>query len=43
MRGTFVLTFGGCGFAVIAAACPQIGIGLVSVSLAFGLTELTMA
>lgn len=41
--GTFVLTFGGCGSAVIAAAFPQVGIGLVGVSLAFGLTVLTMA
>lgn len=43
LRGTFVLTFGGCGSAVIAAAFPQVGIGLVGVSLAFGLTVLTMA
>jgi aquaporin Z len=41
--GTFWLTFGGCGSAVIAAAFPQIGIGLLGVSLAFGLTVLTMA
>jgi aquaporin Z len=41
--GTFWLTFGGCGSAVIAAAFPQVGIGLVGVSLAFGLTVLTMA
>jgi len=41
--GTFALTFGGCGSAVIAAALPQVGIGLVGVSLAFGLTVLAMA
>lgn len=41
--GTFVLTFGGCGSAVLAAAFPQVGIGLLGVSLAFGLTVLTMA
>ena len=41
--GTFWLTFGGCGSAVIAAAFPEVGIGLVGVSLAFGLTVLTMA
>ena len=41
--GTFWLTFGGCGSAVIAAAFPQVGIGLLGVSLAFGLTVLTMA
>jgi aquaporin Z len=41
--GTFWLTFGGCGTAVIAAAFPQVGVGLVGVSLAFGLTVLTMA
>ena len=41
--GTFWLTFGGCGRAVIAAAFPHVGIGLVGVSLAFGLTLLTMA
>ncbi len=41
--GTFWLTFGGCGSAVIAANFPQIGIGLLGVSLAFGLTVLTMA
>jgi aquaporin Z len=40
--GTFWLTFGGCGSAVIAAAFPQVGIGLVGVSLAFGLTVVTM-
>ena len=41
--GTFWLTFGGCGSAVIASAFPQVGIGLLGVSLAFGLTVLTMA
>jgi aquaporin Z len=41
--GTFWLVFGGCGSAVIAAAFPDVGIGLVGVSLAFGLTVLTMA
>src|SRR5579884_326745 len=41
--GTFWLTFGGCGSAVIAAKFPEVGIGLVGVSLAFGLTVLTMA
>src|SRR3954454_6504001 len=41
--GTFWLTFGGCGSAVIAAGFPDVGIGLVGVSLAFGLTVLTMA
>lgn len=41
--GTFWLTFGGCGSAVLAAAFPQVGIGLMGVSLAFGLTVLTMA
>lgn len=41
--GTFWLTFGGCGAAVLAAAFPQLGIGFVGVSLAFGLTVLTMA
>src|SRR5271166_4162512 len=39
--GTFWLTFGGCGSAVLAAAFPQLGIGLLGVSLAFGLTVLT--
>ena len=34
--GTFWLTFGGCGSAVIAAGFPQVGIGLLGVSLAFG-------
>jgi aquaporin Z len=41
--GTFWLVFGGCGSAVFAAAFPQLGIGFVGVSLAFGLTVLTMA
>ncbi len=41
--GTFWLVFGGCGAAVFAAGVPEIGIGLVGVSLAFGLTVLTMA
>ena len=40
--GTFWLVLGGCGSAVIAAAFPQVGIGLLGVSLAFGLTVLTM-
>ena len=41
--GTFWLVLGGCGSAVIAAAFPHVGIGLHGVSLAFGLTVLTMA
>ncbi len=41
--GTFWLTFGGCGAAVIAAAFPNVGIGLLGVSFAFGLTVVTMA
>jgi aquaporin Z len=41
--GTFWLTFGGCGSAVISAAFPHVGIGLLGVALAFGLTVLTMA
>ncbi len=41
--GTFWLVLGGCGSAVLAAAFPDIGIGLLGVSLAFGLTVLTMA
>jgi aquaporin Z len=41
--GTFWLVLGGCGSAVLAARFPEIGIGLVGVSLAFGLTVLTMA
>src|SRR5262249_61758916 len=40
--GTFWLTFGGCGSAVLAAAFPGVGIGLLGVALAFGLTLLTM-
>lgn len=43
MFGTFWLVFGGCGSAVLAAAYPELGIGFVGVSLAFGLTVLTMA
>jgi aquaporin Z len=41
--GTFWLVFGGCGAAVLAAGFPNLGIGFVGVSLAFGLTVLTMA
>lgn len=41
--GTFWLVLGGCGAAVLAAAFPEVGIGLLGVSLAFGLTVLTMA
>jgi aquaporin Z len=41
--GTFWLVFGGCGSAVLAAAFPELGIGFVGVSFAFGLTVLTMA
>jgi len=41
--GTFWLVLGGCGSAVLAAAFPAVGIGLLGVSLAFGLTVLTMA
>jgi len=41
--GTFWLVLGGCGSAVLAAAFPQVGIGLLGVSLAFGLTVVTMA
>ena len=41
--GTFWLVFGGCGSAVLSAAFPDVGIGLLGVSLAFGLTVLTMA
>jgi aquaporin Z len=41
--GTFWLVFGGCGSAVLAATFPAVGIGLVGVSLAFGLTVVTMA
>src|ERR1043165_1318457 len=43
LLGTFWLVFGGCGSAVLAATFPQVGIGLVGVSLAFGLTVVTMA
>src|ERR1700743_2939526 len=41
--GTFWLTFAGCGSAVLAAAWPQVGIGFLGVSLAFGLSVVTMA
>ena len=41
--GTFWLVLGGCGSAVLAAAFPDVGIGLLGVSFAFGLTVLTMA
>ena len=41
--GTFWLVFGGCGSAVLAAAFPSLGIGVLGVALAFGLTVLTMA
>ena len=41
--GTFWLVFGGCGAAVLAAGFPEFGIGFVGVSLAFGLSVLTMA
>ena len=41
--GTFWLTFAGCGSAVVAAAFPAVGIGLLGVSAAFGLTVVTMA
>jgi len=41
--GTFWLTFAGCGSAVITAGFPAVGIGLLGVALAFGLTVLTMA
>lgn len=43
LLGTFWLVFGGCGSAVLAAGFPALGIGFVGVSLAFGLTVLTMA
>ncbi len=43
MIGTFWLVFAGCGSAVISAAFPQVGIGLLGVGLAFGLSLLTMA
>ena len=41
--GTFWLVLGGCGSAVLAAAFPDVGIGLLGVALAFGLTVVTMA
>src|SRR5215475_7129087 len=41
--GTFWLTFAGCGSAVIASGFPQVGIGLLGVSFAFGLSVVTMA
>jgi len=41
--GTFWLVLGGCGSAMLAAAFPEVGIGLVGVSIAFGLTVVTMA
>lgn len=41
--GTFVLVFGGCGSAILAAGFPTLGIGFAGVALAFGLTVLTMA
>src|SRR6218665_186562 len=41
--GTFWLVFGGCGAALLAAGFPEVGIGFLGVSLAFGLTVLTMA
>ncbi len=43
LMGTFWLVFGGCGSAVLSAAFPAVGIGLLGVALAFGLTVLTMA
>ena len=43
LLGTFWLVFGGCGAAVLAAKFPEVGIGLLGVSLAFGLTVVTMA
>lgn len=43
MFGTFWLVFGGCGSAVLSAAFPEVGIGLLGVSLAFGLTVVTAA
>jgi aquaporin Z len=43
LMGTFWLVLGGCGSAVLAAAFPEVGIGLLGVSLAFGLTVVTMA
>ena len=41
--GTFWLVLGGCGSAMLAASFPNVGIGLVGVSIAFGLTVLTIA
>src|SRR6186997_628658 len=41
--GTFWLVLGGCGSAMLAAGFPEVGIGLLGVSLAFGLTVLTIA
>src|ERR1700690_1185000 len=41
--GTFWLVLGGCGSAVLAASFPHVGIGLLGVALAFGLTVVTMA
>ena len=41
--GTFWLTFGGCGAAILSAAFPELGIGFLGVAFAFGLTVLTMA
>ena len=41
--GTFWLVFGGCGTAVITSGIPEVGVGLLGVSFAFGLTVLTMA
>src|SRR4051794_10091502 len=41
--GTFWLVFGGCGSAILAIALPNVGIGVVGVSFAFGLTVLTIA
>src|SRR5215467_2353444 len=43
LLGTFWLVFGGCGSAVLSAAFPNLGIGLLGVAFAFGLTVLTMA
>jgi aquaporin Z len=43
LLGTFWLVFGGCGSAVLSAAFPEVGIGLLGVALAFGLTVMTMA
>ena len=41
--GTFWLVFGGCGTAVLTSAFPEVGVGILGVALAFGLTVLTMA